>query len=102
MGEHCEKFVLAPISLDQLRIGLDQQLFLTMQLQEDPDLAREYAGIQRLDQKVHRARFVALEHAIPIVQPGGDEDDGDLAGALHVAHQLGQGKAIQLGHLYVN
>ena len=100
--EHRQEFILALIGLEQLRVGHHQQLFLPIELQEYVHLAGQDTGVERLDQEVHRARLVAFEHTISIVESGGHENDGDLAGALHVAHQLGQRKAIQLGHLDVD
>ena len=55
VGEHRQKLILAPIRLEQLCVGRDQQLLLAMDLQKYADLAREDAGIKGFDQEVHRA-----------------------------------------------
>ncbi len=73
-----------------------------MKLKEGLGLVAQDLRLERLEQEVHRAGVVALEHPVTLLHAGRHEDDRHVPSALGTAHQLGQLEAIHLGHLHVD
>jgi hypothetical protein len=73
---------------------------LPVQLEKDCRLLPQDLGIDRLEQDVDRARFIAAEHRQRFVRAGrGDEDDRDVFRAFGAAHELGELETVHRGHV---
>ena len=102
MAEHGrERLVQTQRALQLLELGLDAPA-LRIELDEDPDLAAEHDGIERLVQEIHAAGLVTPERAHGILRRRRHEDDRDRARAFRPAHQLGELEAVHSGHAHVD
>ena len=68
---------------------------------EDPHLGPDDLRIDRLEQVVHGAVRVPLEHVRRLAAQRGDEDDRHVTGLLALLDQLGGLQPVELRHLHV-
>ena len=78
--------------------GFRKSLLLPMQFHEHPDLALEHVRLHGLDQIIHGAQLVPLEHVPGGRGNGGDENDGQPGRGFVLADAPGQLEAVHAGH----
>ena len=71
------------------------------EIAEHAHLRAQDLRVDRLEQVVHGALLVALEHVCGLAAQRGDEDDGDVARLLALLDQLGGLQPVEARHLHV-
>jgi len=95
-----EQLLLLPAVFQGLQLAV-QRLALAEQVDEYRHLALHSQGFQGLVQKIHRSALIPLEGIVHLAPGGADKDDGNIAGLLHAAHQLGQLESVHARHLHI-
>ena len=90
--------ILEPLHLHH---GLLQLAPLAIQFQENTDFGFQYFLVDRLEQIVHRATFVALEDIFLFFGDRRNENDRNVAGLLVLAHEFCHFEPIHLRHLHI-
>src|SRR5882672_11140038 len=102
MCEQSEKFILSDIGfleclgLKLQRVPLRRYLLaLPVEFEKYIRFTAQNIRLDRLMDEIDGACLVTTEAPLGIGISGGHEDDGDMAGTLITAHQLGQFEAVQ-------
>ncbi len=75
---------------------------MLIQHDEGIGLVPQNVRVDRLEQKVHRARLVTAKHSIRFAGARGQENDRNVFGTLRAAHEFGELEAVHLRHLHID
>ena len=89
------------VGLAQLVPGLGNLGALVIDLAEDTYLAEQDLRLDRFEDVVHPAVFVALEDVLLFLIDGGKKNNGNAFGLLVDPQKLGRFVAVHLGHLHI-
>src|SRR3569623_1705968 len=101
MAEYGDEHLVEAQSLGALAQLLREPLLLTIEFKKNLGLTDENVRFDRFVEDIHRAGFVAFEHATLIALAGGDKNERHMAAAIAAAHQFGVFEAIHVGHQHI-
>ncbi|MNK90306.1 hypothetical protein D3C87_1103520 [compost metagenome] len=74
---------------------------VTLVFEQHLDPGREDLRVERLEQVIHRTTGIALDHGVPGLFVGGQENDRRETGPLATAHQARHFIAVHARHLHI-